>query len=103
MDKRPGDAGESQKKLCLLKKNIASHIIQKVLLKTQNYQNWPHQFFCFKKIIACLIIQKVLFKTQNYQNWPHQFFCIKNSQTVMLPVLAFFGQQLDFLINKTSV
>ena len=56
-----------------------------------------------EKIIACPIIQKVLFKTQNYQNWPHQFFRIKNSPTVMSPVLAFFGQKKAFLINRTSV
>ena len=48
-----------------------------------------------EKNIVCPIIQKVLFKTQNDQNWPYQFFCIKNSPSVMLPVLVFLVKK-DF-------
>jgi len=56
-----------------------------------------------EKIIDCPINQKVLLKIQNHQKWPHQFFRIKISPSVMLPVLAFFGQKKAFLINRTSV
>ena len=48
------------------------------------------------KIIDCPINQKVLFKIQNHQNWPHQFFGITILPSVMLPVLAFFGQKRLF-------
>ena len=54
-----------------------------------------------EKIIACPANQKVLLKIQNHQNWPHQFFCIKNSPSVMLPVFAFLGQKMYFLISRT--
>ena len=56
-----------------------------------------------EKIIACHANQKVLLKIQNHQNWPHQFFRIENSPSVMLPVFAFFGQKMSFLISRTSV
>ena len=54
-----------------------------------------------EKIIACPANQKVLLKIQNHQNWPHQFFRIKISPSVMLPVFAFLGQKMYFLISRT--
>ena len=54
-----------------------------------------------EKIIDCPINQKVLLKIQNHQKWPHQFFRIKISPSVMLPVFAFLGQKMYFLISMT--
>ena len=54
-----------------------------------------------EKIIACHANQKVLLKIQNHQNWPHQFFRIKILPSVMLPVFAFLGQKMYFLISRT--
>ena len=50
------------------------------------------------KTIVCPIIQKVLFKNQNDQNWPHKFVCIENLLSVMLLVLAFFSQKSFFFL-----
>ena len=55
------------------------------------------------KTTVCPIIQKVLFKNQNDENWLLQFVCIKNLSSVMLPVLAFFSQKSIFFIIRTSV
>ena len=46
--------------------------------------------------MACPAYPKVVLKIQNHQNWPHQFFRIKNSPGVMLPVFAFFGSKNIF-------
>ena len=54
-----------------------------------------------EKIIACHANQKVLLKIQDHQNLPHQFFCIGNLPSVMLPVFAFLGQKMYFLISMT--
>ena len=54
-----------------------------------------------EKIIACPSNRKVLLKIQNHQNWPHQFFCIKILPSVMLPVFSFLGKKMYFLISRT--
>ena len=67
------------------------------------YLDIMHASMHVDKSITCRIIQKVLFKTTNDQNWPHQLFCIKYLPTVMFLVLAFCSQKMSFLINKTLV
>ena len=54
-----------------------------------------------EKIIACHANQKVLLKIQNHQNRPHQFFRIQILPSVMLPVFAFLGKKMYFLISRT--
>ena len=54
-----------------------------------------------ENFLACPANQKVLLKIQNHQNWPHQFFRIGNSPSVMLPVFAFSGKKMYFLISMT--
>ena len=52
-----------------------------------------------EKIIACPVIQKVLFKTQNYQNWPHEFFFVlKILQSWCCQSWRFFCQKVFFLL-----
>ena len=55
---------------------------------------------CWKNI-AFPSNQKVVLKIQNRQNWPHQFFCIKNLPSVKLPVFAFSGPKMYFLFSRT--
>ena len=56
-----------------------------------------------KKLLLVLLFKKCYLKPKIIKTDRISFFVLKRSPSVMLPVLAFFGQKSICLINKTSV